>query len=185
MILFYSFSTVCLVFCFHFYCESGDTALLVAVCHGRCNACETLLGLKPALVNVRNERTGLSPLMESARYGFADVSSLLVNHGADTNYSHSRPGMTKGLTAFLVACLYGKLGVAHCLVGYPGADVNEGLRLAATFEHISVVKFLIENFAQVLSQRIFFVCFSRVVQTKWFVCSSAFLWRRDPFSVKI
>ncbi|XP_038061254.1 ankyrin repeat domain-containing protein 17-like isoform X2 [Patiria miniata] len=130
-----------------------NTALTLACFQGRTEVVSLLVDRK---ANVEHRaKTGLTPLMEAASGGYADVGAVLIDKGADVN---AGPVPSSRDTALTIAADKGHYRFVELLLEHMAAvDVknkkgNSPLWLACNGGHLDVVQRLIHAGADIDSQ---------------------------------
>lgn len=143
---------------------SGESVLMECVRTGATDAVAALLNAG-AIPNVSEDKMGQTPLMWAAAGGHAEITKLLLDHGADispkTLASEDRVPNTcricewkpspGGFTALMFAARAGNIDTARLLLD-AGADINEAtdeygnpLVIAAASNHEDLAIFLLES----------------------------------------
>lgn len=129
--------------------DSFESPLTLAACGGHVDLAMLLIERGANIEEVNDE--GYTPLMEAAREGHDEMVSLLLTQGANINAQTEETQET----ALTLACCGGFLEVADYLIKH-GADIELGastpLMEAAQEGHLELVKFLLENKADVHAQ---------------------------------
>lgn len=129
--------------------DSFESPLTLAACGGHVDLAMLLIERGANIEEVNDE--GYTPLMEAAREGHEEMVSLLLSQGANINAQTEETQET----ALTLACCGGFLEVADYLIKH-GADIELGastpLMEAAQEGHLDLVKFLLENKADVHAQ---------------------------------
>jgi len=129
--------------------DSFESPLTLAACGGHVDLAMLLIERGANIEEVNDE--GYTPLMEAAREGHDEMVSLLLTQGANINAQTEETQET----ALTLACCGGFLEVADYLIKH-GADIELGastpLMEAAQEGHLDLVKFLLENKADVHAQ---------------------------------
>eukprot|EP00752_Nemacystus_decipiens_P008363 g7475.t1 len=86
------------------------------------------------VVNSVVNENGDACIHVAAKFGHAEIVSLLLRHGAETSHLGSR-----SRTPLQLACIYGHLQAAEVLLE-AGADANASLRDASGYEHYAAVR---------------------------------------------
>ncbi|XP_033643957.1 ankyrin repeat domain-containing protein 17-like isoform X1 [Asterias rubens] len=130
-----------------------NTALTLACFQGRTEVVSLLVDRK---ANVEHRaKTGLTPLMEAASGGYADVGAVLIDKGADVN---AAPVPSSRDTALTIAADKGHYRFVELLLEHMAAvDVknkkgNSPLWLACNGGHLDVVQRLVHAGADIDSQ---------------------------------
>lgn len=130
-----------------------NTALTLACFQGRTEVVSLLVDRK---ANVEHRaKTGLTPLMEAASGGYAEVGSVLINKGADVN---APPVPSSRDTALTIAADKGHYKFVELLLHHKAAvDVKNKkgqspLWLACNGGHLDVVQLLVKEGADIDSQ---------------------------------
>ena len=118
---------------------------LQAACHhGHVDIVKLLVEKYHASINA-NRLMG-TPLFLAAQSGHVAVIEVLLQHGANSNV-----GIMSGETPLIVACHYGFADAASTLIHCGHAEVNATdaqkrtpLSIAARFEHLNVVKVILD-----------------------------------------
>ncbi|KAH0618081.1 hypothetical protein JD844_017061, partial [Phrynosoma platyrhinos] len=119
-----------------------NTALTLACFQGRAEVVSLLLDRK---ANVEHRaKTGLTPLMEAASGGYAEVGRVLLDKGADVN---APPVPSSRDTALTIAADKGHYKGAH--IDVRNKKGNTPLWLAANGGHLDVVQLLVQAGADV------------------------------------
>lgn len=129
--------------------DSFESPLTLAACGGHVDLALLLLERGANIEEVNDE--GYTPLMEASREGHEEMAALLLAQGANINAQTEETQET----ALTLACCGGFLEVADYLLKN-GADIELGastpLMEAAQEGHIELVRFLLENRANVHAQ---------------------------------
>jgi ankyrin repeat domain-containing protein 17 len=129
--------------------DSFESPLTLAACGGHVDLAMLLIERGANIEEVNDE--GYTPLMEAAREGHEEMVSLLLTQNANINAQTEETQET----ALTLACCGGFLEVADYLIKH-GADIELGastpLMEAAQEGHLDLVKFLLENKADVHAQ---------------------------------
>lgn len=129
--------------------DSFESPLTLAACGGHVDLAMLLIERGANIEEVNDE--GYTPLMEAAREGHEEMVALLLSQGAMINAQTEETQET----ALTLACCGGFLEVADYLIKH-GADIELGastpLMEAAQEGHLELVKFLLENKADVRAQ---------------------------------
>lgn len=129
--------------------DSFESPLTLAACGGHVDLAMLLIERGANIEEVNDE--GYTPLMEAAREGHEEMVALLLSQGANINAQTEETQET----ALTLACCGGFLEVADYLIKH-GADIELGastpLMEAAQEGHIELVRFLLENRANVHAQ---------------------------------
>ncbi|XP_044260011.1 ankyrin repeat domain-containing protein 17 isoform X12 [Tribolium madens] len=129
--------------------DSFESPLTLAACGGHVDLAMLLIERGANIEEVNDE--GYTPLMEAAREGHEEMVHLLLGQGANINAQTDETQET----ALTLACCGGFTEVADILLK-GGADIELGastpLMEAAQEGHLDLVKFLLENDANVLAQ---------------------------------
>ncbi|XP_064212242.1 ankyrin repeat domain-containing protein 17 isoform X4 [Tribolium castaneum] len=129
--------------------DSFESPLTLAACGGHVDLAMLLIERGANIEEVNDE--GYTPLMEAAREGHEEMVHLLLGQGANINAQTDETQET----ALTLACCGGFTEVADILLK-GGADIELGastpLMEAAQEGHLDLVKFLLENDANVHAQ---------------------------------
>lgn len=129
--------------------DSFESPLTLAACGGHVDLAMLLIERGANIEEVNDE--GYTPLMEAAREGHEEMVALLLSQGANINAQTEETQET----ALTLACCGGFTDVADYLIKN-GADIELGastpLMEAAQEGHMDLVKFLLENRANVHAQ---------------------------------
>ncbi|XP_062555858.1 ankyrin repeat and KH domain-containing protein mask-like isoform X3 [Armigeres subalbatus] len=129
--------------------DSFESPLTLAACGGHVDLAMLLIERGANIEEVNDE--GYTPLMEAAREGHEEMVALLLQQGANINAQTEETQET----ALTLACCGGFVEVADYLIKH-GADIELGastpLMEAAQEGHIDLVRFLLENRADVHAQ---------------------------------
>ncbi|XP_068908725.1 ankyrin repeat domain-containing protein 17 isoform X12 [Tenebrio molitor] len=129
--------------------DSFESPLTLAACGGHVDLAMLLIERGANIEEVNDE--GYTPLMEAAREGHEEMVHLLLGQGANINAQTDETQET----ALTLACCGGFTEVADILLK-GGADIELGastpLMEAAQEGHLDLVKFLLENEANVHAQ---------------------------------
>ncbi|XP_063705994.1 ankyrin repeat and KH domain-containing protein mask-like isoform X2 [Culicoides brevitarsis] len=129
--------------------DSFESPLTLAACGGHVDLAMLLIERGANIEEVNDE--GYTPLMEAAREGHEEMVALLLSQGANINAQTEETQET----ALTLACCGGFLEVTDYLIKH-GADIELGastpLMEAAQEGHIELVRFLLENRANVHAQ---------------------------------
>ncbi|KAF5300066.1 hypothetical protein FQA39_LY11258 [Lamprigera yunnana] len=129
--------------------DSFESPLTLAACGGHVDLAMLLIERGANIEEVNDE--GYTPLMEAAREGHEEMVALLLSQGANINAQTDETQET----ALTLACCGGFSEVADFLIK-AGADIELGastpLMEAAQEGHLELVKYLLENNANVRAQ---------------------------------
>ncbi|XP_031335923.1 ankyrin repeat domain-containing protein 17-like isoform X2 [Photinus pyralis] len=129
--------------------DSFESPLTLAACGGHVDLAMLLIERGANIEEVNDE--GYTPLMEAAREGHEEMVALLLSQGANINAQTDETQET----ALTLACCGGFSEVADFLIK-AGADIELGastpLMEAAQEGHLDLVKYLLENNANVRAQ---------------------------------
>lgn len=116
--------------------EGGTwTPLHIAAERGREEEVRNLVLAKSSDINARAGRNGQTPLFQAAMQGHADIISLLLKHGADSEI----PGITDLYTPLLIAAERGYELAVKILLGN-GANHQAKTRIGKTALHVTALK---------------------------------------------